>query len=190
MKSIIASTLAFIATVSAAPAALPQSGSSYPVILKPQSYSQYYVSSGRVAWDSHTGRVYKSNSTESDVSTLVTFNIDHIYAGRTCSFQFEANGPEAFVYGKGQFDIFTSLEPATASAPAWPQGNLRDHHAGRMVVDSNTKLGSYVDGFPNVAKEFPCPTGILPGELVGAGDTVDIYWTDYNSSKGAYLLIR
>jgi hypothetical protein len=188
MKFTIASALTLISAVTAAPAPVPQAGPSYPLVLEPQSLSNYYVSSGRVDFGSTLGHVFKNNGQSSDITTLATFNIDPVHASRTCEFHFEADGPEAIVSGTRQIDIFTSLKGATQSAPSWPNGNLRDQHAGRIIVDATTKVGGYVEGFPNAAKSFPCPTGLLSGELVGAGDALDIYWTGL--SKGAYILIN
>ncbi|KAF2814131.1 uncharacterized protein BDZ99DRAFT_372485, partial [Mytilinidion resinicola] len=74
-----------------------------------------------------------------------------------------------------QFDAYTALAPADHSTKDWPSGNLRDQYVGRLK-SVKPGLATYVDGFPKVGP-FPCPAGkTYGGELVGAGDQVNIQW--------------
>jgi hypothetical protein len=183
MKGILATAFGIFAIAATAPT--PQAGST-PVEIKPTAYSKYWVSTGRVEYGSQGGWVFK-NGRDSDVTTLVTFEIPAQYAGRKCEFGLTVDGPEGILGGTQTVDLFSSLAPATEHAPTWPNGNLRDQNVGRMKVDSYSKQGSYLDGFPNKAKSFPCVAGTIAGEMVGTGNQDELYWTTL--SKGAYIKV-
>jgi hypothetical protein len=46
----------------------------------------------------------------------------------------------------------------------------------------------YVEDIAHPGKAFPCPSGIIGGELVPVGDRVDIYWSG-ELSTGPQLII-
>ncbi|KAF4630925.1 hypothetical protein G7Y89_g7216 [Cudoniella acicularis] len=149
----------------------------------PSVLSQYTVSTGAINFDASFGDISK-DGVNSDITTLLTFDIPASLEGLTCSFHLVLDGT-ASVNGTGQFDIFTSQAPATQDTTSWPSGNLRDNYAGRMQAHVSAEA-QYVDGFPNDAQSFPCPAGhLLAGELVGTGDFDFIFW-DQNIS-GAYI---
>jgi hypothetical protein len=156
----------------------------------PTTLSNYFVSTGRVQYNTNAGHIMKFPTSQSDQTTLGTYNIPVEYQNRQCSFAFELDGPSDFTSGSNQFDIFTSQKPATADAASWPSGNLRDHHLGRMQVDPITKKGAFMAGFPTPPERFPCPTGEIAGELVPVGDQVDIYWNPLSGSKGPYFIVH
>jgi len=156
-------------------------------IIRPTVISQYSVWSGAVSYNTPTGLIFKSGRT-SDITTLATFSIPWSTAGKTCELVFSLlnNYPPT---GTAQFDVYTSLAPADHSTTDWPSGNLRDHYAGRLKAVANGNAVN-VEGLPPVAGEgFPCPAGqLLAGELVGAGDQVQVKWDA--ATEGPYIVVR
>jgi hypothetical protein len=180
-----ATTLAILGFASALPSPSPQNITSGANIIKPTTRSQYEVWTGAVHFNLQAGKIFKDGHT-TDVTTLLTFNIPSAAASKTCEFHFFlSSDATSKLSGTGQFDVFTSLAPATKDTTTWPNGNLRDQHAGRMQAFLPGEA-QWLDGFPTTGKSFPCPSGqILAGELVGTGDVDDIEWVAGNS--GAYI---
>lgn len=162
----------------------PQSLPSGANIIRPIARSQYEVWTGAVQYKTPTGKIFKNGQT-TDITTLLTFDLPTSIKGFTCEFHFFLD-PTAAVEGTGQFDVFTSLAPATQDTTTWPSGNLRDQYAGRMAA-SLPGEATWVAGFPSEGRSFPCPGGqLMAGELVPTGETDDIEWD--GSVAGAYML--
>lgn len=154
-------------------------------VIVPTTISQYSVWTGAINFNTGAGKIFK-NGLVSDVTTLVTFDIPSAAAGKTCSLHFVLDSTST-LSGSAQFDVFTSLAPATMSTTTWPNGNLRDQYEGRMTAQANGEA-TWTDGFPSVPT-FPCPAGVtLAGELVGTGDVDDIEWSQI--SAGPYILFE
>ncbi|KAH8701334.1 hypothetical protein GQ44DRAFT_55074 [Phaeosphaeriaceae sp. PMI808] len=171
-----------IATLSSA---LPTNAPRDTTTLRPTYTSQYSVWSGAIQRSTYTGKIFKDGRT-TDITTLVTFTFPPASAGKTCSFGFNLpNDSSSRLSGTGQFDVFISLAPVSASTSSWPPGNLRDQHIGRMAA----KLGgeaTWIAGFPTFGQGFPCPAGeTYGGELVGTGDVDHIEWIAGNA--GPYV---
>lgn len=66
---------------------------------------------------------------------------------------------------------------------------MRDQYLGRLRAVAGGDAVN-VEGFPAVVGQgFPCPAGrLLAGELVGAGDQVEVRWDV--SSEGPYVVVR
>ncbi|OAL03847.1 hypothetical protein IQ06DRAFT_291509 [Phaeosphaeriaceae sp. SRC1lsM3a] len=143
----------------------------------PKTLSQYDVWTGAVRYRAAHGKIFKNNGQSTDVSTLLTFEFPPESQGKTCRFEFDLSAdPSATVSGSAQFDVFTSLAPATRNAATWPSGNLRDHHIGRMAAKPRAPA-TWVPGFPTFGQSFPCPAGETYGaELVPTGDVDHIEW--------------
>jgi len=186
MKSFAAAAVAFLGLASALPAAVQRRGPIANIV--PDPLSQYNVWTGAIDFDTHKGLVFKNNGASADKTTLVTFTIPSVYKGKTCSLKFDASGVGSSVSGSGLVDAFVSFAPVEASTTGWPYGNLRNNFVGRLQVDPNTLIGSYVSGFPNVAESFPCPAGTIAGELVGVYDVDIIQWSE-GAARGAYIEI-
>jgi hypothetical protein len=190
MKSIAAlsSLLAFVST---APAIDLQTRSDSQI--RPLVLSLYTPATGATAYNVPTGKIYKNNGglQDPDITTLITFSIPASAAGKTCSFVFDLNNclhcNPSVPTGTATFDVYTSLAPATQDTTTWPNGNLRDEYAGRLTA---VKPGSavWLDGFPNEGQAFPCPAGqLLAGELVGAGDVLNVQWD--GQGEGPYIRV-
>ncbi|KAF2177911.1 hypothetical protein K469DRAFT_732197 [Zopfia rhizophila CBS 207.26] len=186
MKLTLAAVSAILSFASAAPLTARQDP-----IVRPATLSQYTVSTGAVTYNTPTGRIFK-NGHESDITTLVTFTFGPEFEGKTCEFVFELNSclhcNPGVPTGTAQFDIYTSIAPPDHSTTTWPQGNLRDQYLGRLKAVKNGPATN-VEGFQPVAgQKFPCPSGkTLGGELVGAGDQVEIQWD--GRGEGPYIRI-
>ncbi|OCK86167.1 hypothetical protein K432DRAFT_376974 [Lepidopterella palustris CBS 459.81] len=182
MKFTLASLAAIIASTSAVPTPSP--------MIRPDSLSLYTVSTGAIDYNSPTGRIFK-NGHDSDVTTLLTFTFPDNTAGKTCQFNFALNdclhcNPSPPT-GTAQFDVYTSQAPADHSTTGWPSGNLRDEYVGRLQA-IKPGVATYVPGFPVVGQGFPCPAGMtFGGELVGAGDNLDIQWD--GKGEGPYFSV-
>lgn len=155
-------------------------------IIYPAVTSQYTVSTGAVAYNTYYGLVSKSsggsgntNGQQSDITTLVTFDLSTVKPGSTCEFVFTLNANDygAKVGGSHGADVFTSIAPAkTTSTSSWPSGNLRDQSRGRFVASVGGGLAQWQSGFPS--NVFPCPSGMLLGaEIVGFNDVDILQWT-------------
>jgi hypothetical protein len=180
-----AAALAIIGFTSALPSPSPQSVPSGADIIKPTTRSQYEVWTGAVHYNLQNGKIFKDGRT-TDITTLLTFDFPSSTAGKTCSFHFVlASEAASKLSGSAQFDVFTSIAPASHDTTTWPNGNLRDQHIGRMQAFLSGEA-TWVNGFPTTGKSFPCPAGqTLGGELVGTGDVDDIEWLAGNS--GTYI---
>ncbi|CAG5169204.1 uncharacterized protein ALTATR162_LOCUS7014 [Alternaria atra] len=154
-------------------------------IIKPRVTSLYEVWTGAVRHNTANGKVFKDGKT-TDITTLLTFDFPAKSAGKTCSFHFDlASNASAKVSSTGQFDVFTSLAPATRNTSSWPSGNLRDQYLGRMTVQ-RSGAATWVSGFPALGQGFPCPAGkTYGGELVGVGDADFIEW--FSRTSGASI---
>jgi hypothetical protein len=141
-------------------------------VVYPGTVSQYSVWTGAVAFQVYDGKIFKDGHS-SDISTLLTFSFPEASYGKSCKVAFTAPSST----GGGQFDVFTSLMPATQSTSTWPSGNLRDQHLGRMQLGADGTASLVSDVAPALVEAFPCPKGVVGMELVGAGDNVDIKWT-------------
>jgi hypothetical protein len=172
---------AILGFTSALPA--PQSIPTGSDIIVPTTISQYTVWTGAINFNTGAGKVFK-NGRVSDITTLATFDIPTAATGKTCELHFVLDSSST-LSGSGQFDVFTSLAPATTSTTTWPSGNLRDQYIGRMTAQLGGEA-TWTQGFPSVPA-FPCPAGeLLAGEFVGTGDVDDIEWLQ--SSAGPYIL--
>jgi hypothetical protein len=172
---------AILGFTSALPA--PQSIPTGSNVIVPTTISQYTVWTGATNFNTGAGKIFK-NGRVSDVTTLATFDIPSAATGKTCELHFVLDNT-ATLSGTGQFDVFTSLAPATTSTTSWPNGNLRDQYVGRMTAQLDGEA-TWTQGFPSVPS-FPCPAGeLLAGELVGTGDVDDIEWTQ--SLAGPYIV--
>lgn len=181
LNNAAATVLSAIAVASAAPIYPPESGGN---TINPTSLSLYSTWTGAVQRYVPSGAIVKPNGRSTDTTTLVTFSFPEETKGKTCELGFYLDA-SATLGGSKQFDVFTSLAPATASTQSWPSGNLRDQHIGRMTA---TKPGyaTWVDGIGASAKTFPCPFGqTLGGELVGVNDVDEITWNA--ASSGPYI---
>jgi len=142
-------------------------------VLKPSFLSLYNVGTGAINFDVPDGKIFKAdNNGGQDITTLVTFDFPELGA-KTCYFTFDLD-TTATVTGSGQFDVFTSLQPATEDTTSWPPGNGRKDHVGRMqavLPGSATWIAEFI-------KPFPCPTGKKGFELVGVNDNVLITWSN------------
>lgn len=182
LTTAIAAAILGFTTAVPTPSSIP-SGSG---VIVPTTISQYSVWTGAVNFNTGAGKIFK-NGRVSDVTTLATFDIPRAASGMTCELHFVLDGgaSPSTLSGSAQFDVFTSLAPATTSTTTWPSGNLRDQYVGRMTALAGAEA-VWADGFPNV-RTFPCPGGeLLAGELVGTGDVDDIEWIQ--SSAGPYIL--
>jgi hypothetical protein len=188
MQFLPATLLTLIPLISAIPLDIPQPSGPLGKIL-PTTLSNYFVSTGAIHFNTNEGHIMKHANTQSDQTTLLTFNVGPEYANRQCSFGFALNGPTDYTSGSNEFDLFCSLKPAEADAASWPSGNLRDHFHGRMNVDPMSKVGTWVEGVGGEAEVFPCPVGIFGVETVGVNDKVDIYWDKFGGSDGLHLVV-
>jgi Ubiquitin 3 binding protein But2 C-terminal domain len=153
-------------------------------IITPTVISQYEVSTGAVHYNTPDGKIFKDGKT-TDITTLLTFDMPASLQGMTCEFHFYLD-TSSTLSGSEQFDVFSSLAPATTSTTTWPQGNQRDQYIGRMAAYIPGEA-SWESGFPQLWESFPCPYGEqLAGELVGTGDQDDIEWLSGNTA-GAYI---
>ena len=176
--SIQASSLTTIlALASTTTTAIPLQTRQIPTTIHPTSISQYTVSTGAINFSTPRGLVLKTGTSDSDVTTLATFDFPPTLRGLRCRFVFDLSGDaSAVVTGSARADVFTSLAPATGSTTTWPSGNLRDQHVGRLVADvgGEARWEQPVEG---EAPVFDCPWGTsLAGELVGVYDAVRIEW--------------
>jgi hypothetical protein len=150
--------------------------------IKPTTRSQYEVSTGAIHYDTPSGKIFKNGSGK-DITTLLTFDLPASLQGKTCSFYFNLDAT-ATATGTTQFDLFSSLNPATQSTISWPPGNERNQFMGRLQAVVPGEANYVADVGPTTGASFPCPYGGKFGyELVGAGDQVDIEWTPPSSSS-------
>lgn len=176
----IATLTTLLATTLAAPIE-PYNGAQS---IHPTTLSQYSVWTGATNYATAWGRIFKSGH-ESDVTTLVTFDFPAWTAGHKCELAFSLDS-SATVTGSGQFDVFTSLAPATGSTTTWPSGNLRDQYLGRAQA-VNGGYATAVDGYGSNGV-FDCPAGRrMAGELVGVNDVVEIKWN--GGVAGPYIIV-
>jgi hypothetical protein len=176
---------AIIGFTTALPSVIPRNIPTGSNIIKPTTRSQYEVWTGAVHYNLPNGKIFKDGHT-TDITTLLTFYFPTAAAGKTCKFHFYlADESTSKLSGSSQFDLFTSLAPATQDTTTWPSGNLRDQHFGRLTAYLPGEA-TWVDGFPTAGQSFPCPSGkTLGAELVGTGDVDDIEWLAGNS--GSYI---
>ena len=153
-------------------------------IIRPSVRSQYYVSSGRINYNTGFGYISKNQMT-SDVTTLLTINIPPAAAGKTGMFHFALdNAASTTVTGSGLLDLFSSLQPATGPTTSWPPGNQRNNQLGRLQVAKGT-TATWVPGFPTAAQSFTLPAaGSYGFELVGVYDK-DL--VSYSGSNGIWI---
>jgi hypothetical protein len=178
----VCSLATLLGTAVAVPAPMPQSIPTGANIVKPSARSQYDVWTGAIHYKTGAGKVFKNGQT-TDVTTLVTFDFPADSQGKTCEFHFFLDST-ATLSGSALMDVFTSLAPAVADTTSWPPGNQRNQHVGRLAVVKPGEA-TFVDGFPNTIKSFPCPTGTWAAEFVGVYDTDDIEWT--GTGSGSYF---
>lgn len=182
--------LALLPLISALPTTGPNSTPAFIDSIRPATLSTYFVSTGAVHYNTNEGHILKHANSQSDETTLLTFNVPPEYANRQCSFGFSLNGPTDYTSGSSLFDLFCSLKPATADAKTWPSGNLRDHFHGRMSIDPVAKVGKWVEGLGGEAEVFPCPVGVFGVETVGVNDRDDVYWSQAAGSDGLHMLVH
>ncbi|KAF2461318.1 hypothetical protein BDY21DRAFT_368574 [Lineolata rhizophorae] len=173
MKFTLSSVLTALLSASALAAPtthVPRTGSQ----LAPTVVSHYNTWTGAIDYDKPTGLVKKGGGPE--YTSLFTFNFDGVPDGRTCNFVFDVSGDQSATVDGSQMTLFTSRNPAPGPTSGWPPGNQRYVEMGRMGV-SKTGENSWIYG----SGSFPCPTSGQYGyELVGAGDRLNIAWTDAN----------
>ena len=189
MQTVFVALTALLSAVSALPAAPVEARNPSPEILRPLVISQYQTWTGARDYNTATGLISKPNGKSTDITTLATFKFPESSAGKTCQLAFGLNANSPYTpKGTAQFDVYTSIKPADAvDTKTWPNGNLRDQYVGRLQA---VKPGQAVavNGLPDPRQSFPCPAGYyLGGELVGAGDYVEVAWDA--ATEGPYFLI-
>jgi hypothetical protein len=184
MKLLSASILTLLGLAASAPAPLPWIPSGGSTIL-PAAVSQYDVWTGAIRYASGAGKIFKNGKT-TDTTTLLTFNFPAASAGRTCAFHLYLD-PTSTLTGAANFDVFSSLQPATHSTSTWPPGNQRNNHLGRMKAALGAEA-TVLAGYPTAVGGFPCPAaGTVAGyEYVPTDDVTDIEWTQ-SATVGAYI---
>jgi hypothetical protein len=158
---------------------VPTSGN----IIHPAVRSQYYVSSGRIVYNTGVGLISK-NSSSSDITTLLTINVPAAAAGRTGTFNFALdNAAATTVSGSGLLDIFSSLQPATASAASWPPGNQRNNQIGRFKVVKNAAatsvFGSTTFTIPAAGSYGYELVGVYDSDLISYSGSNNGFWISY-----------
>jgi hypothetical protein len=150
-------------------------------IITPVVSSQYDVSTGEIVYDTGLGLICKATG-NSDVTTLFTFNVTAAACGKTGVFGFALdNAATTTVSGNQLLDLFSSLNPATASEDSWPPGNQRDNHLGRLNVVQDG-AATWVDGFPVAGQGFTISAaGTYGYELVGVGDADLVSYASANN---------
>jgi hypothetical protein len=185
----ILSTLALLAgLVAAVPTPNPQipAAGAGTVNLLPTVYSQYAVWTGAITYNTNLGRIEK-NGRQTDNTTLLSFVVTSANAGKPFSFRFALDSAATNVIsGTGQFDLFSSLAPATGSATSWPPGDRRNQHLGRFQVVKGGVATAITAGFPTPTGTLPTATGTYGWELVGVGDNDIIQWVP-SATNGAYI---
>jgi Ubiquitin 3 binding protein But2 C-terminal domain len=172
--------LSLVGLVAAAPAPqIPASGA----VITPSAVSDYSVWTGAIAYNTGNGKIFKNGKT-TDVTTLFTFTYPGASAGKTCTFHLYLS-PASTLTGAKAFDIFSSLQPATKSTTTWPPGNQRNIQLARLSAVLGGEA-TYLAGYPQVAKSYPCPSGTVGYEFVPTDDTTDIEWTQ-GAGVGAYI---
>jgi hypothetical protein len=98
------------------------------------------------------GIIFRALGSPETLSTIVAFQFDASYAGKTCEFQFEL---EFAFQGHGQtFDVFESTNH-TEHGSDTPASNYRGRYMGRMrAVGGNHQATVETGDFV-----FPCPHG-------------------------------
>ncbi|GAD93553.1 predicted protein [Paecilomyces variotii No. 5] len=145
--------------------------------LYPRATSLFYVSSGDIEYNSSYGLIYKGTGSvsDSDITTLVTFEVPENWAGKNCTLYFDL-APEDVLSGSNTADVFTSLTVVERSSSDWSPGNQRDEHLGRFRVDGSWK-GKWIDTHEEDTPQFECPANeLIAWELVGVSDRVKIRW--------------
>jgi len=160
---------------------IPGSGS----VITPTAVSQYDVWTGAIRYNVGAGKIFKNNKV-TDTSTLLSFAFPAASAGRTCTFHLFL-GPASTLTGSPNFDIFSSLQPATASTNSWGPGNQRNNYLGRAQAALNAEA-VFLQGYGTAAQSFPCPAaGTTAGyEFVATDDVEDIEWSQAGG-VGAYI---
>jgi hypothetical protein len=147
----------------------------------PFVYSQYYVSTGDIVYDTDRTLVRKTG-VDSDITTLLTVYFPPAAAGKTGTFHF-ALDDSAFVTGSGQIDIFTSLNPATSSTLSWPPGSQRNTQVGRIqvVVDDTATwiFGSATFTIPEAGTYGYELVGVNDADLVSFSGSNNGIWIHY-----------
>jgi hypothetical protein len=184
MKLLIPSILALAGLAASSPAPRPQIPATGSFLL-PAAVSQYDVWTGAIRYASGAGKIFKNGKT-TDTTTLLTFNGTAASAGQTCAFHLYLASTSTLT-GAANFDVFSSLKPATKSASSWPPGNQRNNHLGRMKAALGAEA-TVLAGYPTAVSGFPCPAaGVAAGfEFVPTDDVTDIEWTQ-SATVGAYI---
>lgn len=151
------------------PVPIPSNGQT----IKPSFLSLYNVGTGAIDFDVANGKIFKADTDGGkDITTLVTFDFPAASNGKTCYFSFDLD-TTATLTGSGLFDVFTSLQPATADTTSWGPGNQRNQNVGRMKA----AVGAQATWVAQFLHPFPCPTGTQGYELVGVYDNDDLEWS-------------
>jgi hypothetical protein len=153
-----------------------------PTIITPTVRSQYYVSTGKISYNTGVGLISKTGGTASDITTLLTFTIPAAAVGKTGVFNFALNNAASTtVSGSAMLDLFSSLQPATASTNTWPPGNQRNIQLGRLQVAKGA-TATWVPGFPTAGQGFTITAaGTYGYELVGVYDIDLVSFTGANN---------
>jgi hypothetical protein len=174
----VSSLFSLIAVAVAAPAPAPQVPTG-PNIIKPSVRSQYYVSTGAISYNTGVGLVSKNGRT-SDITTLITINIPAAAVGKPVKFNFALDSATT-VTGSGLLDLFSSLQPATASTSTWGPGNQRNIQLGRLHVTKGA-AATWVAGFPTASQSYVFnAAGNYGFELVGVYDQDVVSWSGANN---------
>jgi hypothetical protein len=178
------SIVALASLAASSPAPIPQIPATGNILL-PTVVSQYDVWTGAIRYATGAGKIFKNGKT-TDTTTLLTFNGTSATAGRTCAFQLYLASTSTLT-GAANFDVFSSLKPATKSASTWPPGNQRNIQLGRLKAALGAQA-TVLAGYPTAVSGFACPAaGVAAGfEFVPTDDVTDIEWTQ-SASVGAYL---
>jgi Ubiquitin 3 binding protein But2 C-terminal domain len=184
MKFLSVSILSLVGLAASAPAPVPQIPATGNVI-NPTAVSQYDVWTGAIRYASGAGKIFK-NGKVTDTTTLLTFTYPAASAGHTCTIHLYLSSTSTLT-GAANFDVFSSLQPATKSTSTWPPGNQRNNQLARMKAALGAEA-TFLSGYPLAAQAYPCPAaGTVAGyEFVPTDDTTDIEWTQ-SASVGAYI---
>jgi hypothetical protein len=178
--STVSGLLSLITVAVAAPTPAPQVPTG-PNIIRPSVRSQYYVSTGAISYNTGVGLVSKNGRT-GDITTLITINIPAAAVGKPVKFNFALDTAAATtVTGSGLLDLFSSLQPATASTSSWGPGNQRNVQLGRLSV-SKGAAATWVAGFPTASQSYVFnAAGAYGFELVGVYDQDVVSWSGSNN---------
>lgn len=155
----------------------------------PSAIYHYDVSTGAITCGVEDGLIEKFPTNKGqDITTLVTFTYPEESAGKKCQFEFFLSTAST-LEGSGKIDVFTSLAPAPGCKAAWPPGNQRNVHAGRLSAHVGafaTWDATYGASYLTEPTDCKAP-GTQEGiELVGVYDEDHVAW--FPDGSGARII--